>query len=315
MDLAMGNTFYFDFEVAFMQLLQSIFGGFALSVISFFSYFGEEMVLVLVMGFIYWGYDKKMGNYVGTSILLGCVLNPLLKNIFVRRRPYFDNPQIKCLRPVEKNADIYDIAAQGFSFPSGHSTNSVSAYSSMAKYKKNKVLLGIAIVMPLLVGLSRMTVGVHYPTDVLCGWLSGLVVIFLVSFLQNKIPEEKEWLLNLIIFLIAALGFFYCKTDDYYSSLGLLGGFFLSREFDKLVVHFRNSKKPVRIIVRVIAGAALFLALTKILKMPFSSEFLSSPTLAAYCVRFLRYLISCFVAVGVYPLIFAKLDKFWKEEA
>lgn len=315
MDLVMGNTFYFEFEVRFMELLQSIFSGTALSVISLFSNFGEEMVLVLVMGFIYWGYDKKMGNYVGTCILMGCVLNPLIKNIFVRRRPYFDHPGIECLRPVDKEADIYDIAAQGFSFPSGHSTNSVSAYSSIARYKKNRLLVGIAVIMPLLVGFSRITVGVHYPTDVLCGWLSGLVLVFLVSFLQNKVPEEKEWLLNLIIFLIAALGFFYCKTDDYYSALGLLGGFFLSRELDKRVLHFRNTRKPVRMIVRVVVGAALFLALTKILKMPFSSEFLASPTLPAYCIRFLRYLISCFLAVGVYPAVFAKTDRFWKEEA
>ncbi len=314
MEAIVGNTFYFDFEVAFMEMLQKVFAGAAVNVISFFSAFGEEMVLVLLLGLLYWGIDKKMGTYVGSCIMLGIVINPMIKNVFMRRRPYFDNSQIKCLRPVDKEADIYDIAAQGYSFPSGHSTNSVSCYSSIAAYGKKKALTAIAIAAPILVGLSRMAVGVHYPTDVLCGWLSGLVIICFVSFLEKKVPEEKRGLANLIIFLVCCLGFFYCKTDDYYSSLGLLGGFYLCQEFDKRFVHFKNSKKPLRIVVRVLCGAVIFFALTKILKMPFSTEFLESGTLPAYLVRSFRYLISSFVAVGVYPVLFAKFDKFWKEE-
>jgi membrane-associated phospholipid phosphatase len=47
----------------------------------------------------------------------------MAKNIALRRRPYFDHESIHILRVVEPEADIYDIAAQGYSFPSGHSTN------------------------------------------------------------------------------------------------------------------------------------------------------------------------------------------------
>lgn len=314
MEAVMGYTFYFQFEVIFMEMLQRLFGGAAISVISFFSSFGEEMILVLIMGFLYWGIDKKMGTFVGYSILLGCVMNPLVKNIAMRRRPYFDNPQIKCLRPVDKEANIYNISAQGYSFPSGHSCNSVTCYSSIAVYQKKKIFFYIAILVPLLVGLSRMAVGVHYPTDVLVGWLFGLLIVGFVTLLDKKVPEEKRGIVNLVIFLIACVGFFYCKTDDYYSSMGLMGGFFLSLEFDKRFVDFKNTKKPLRVIVRVLCGAAIFFAMNKVLKLPFSSEFLESPTFYAYFVRFFRYFLALFVAVGVYPMAFAPMDKIWKDE-
>ncbi len=150
-----------------MEFLQGVFGEGGAKVIGFLSLFGEEMALILILGFLYWCYDKKMGSYIGTMIVVGCVVNPMIKNIFWRRRPYFDHDSIKCFRPVEPREDIYDIAAQGFSFPSGHSTNSITAYGSIARYKKNKVTRIAGICTPLLIGFSRVVVGVYYPTDVL----------------------------------------------------------------------------------------------------------------------------------------------------
>jgi undecaprenyl-diphosphatase len=169
-------------------------------------------------------------------------------------------------------------------------------------------------VAPILIGCSRVVVGVHYPTDVLVGWILGLLVVLLVALIFDKIPEEKWWIAHIAMFVAGCGGFFYCKTDDYYSALGLLGGFFLAWAFDRRFVNFKTTKLPVRAIVRVLAGGAIFFAMTKILKLPFSSEFLDSGSLAAHIVRTLRYMISLFVATGVYPMIFAKLDGFWKEK-
>ena len=83
MEALAGNTFYFDFEVAVLEFLQRIFGGSAVNIISLFSAFGEEIVLILIMGFFYWGCDKKLGRYIAKCILLGIVINPLIKNIFL----------------------------------------------------------------------------------------------------------------------------------------------------------------------------------------------------------------------------------------
>ncbi len=197
----MGNTFYFGWEVALMEWIQSWLGPVGTVIASLFSEMGEQLVCVAVLGFLYWCWEKEYGKYVGLNVLVGITLNPMIKNIFLRRRPYFDNPGIKCLKPVERGSDIYDISAQGFSFPSGHSTNGVTLYASLGRYKKNRILMIIGIILPLFVGISRFCVGVHYPTDVICGWALGLIVIFLVPALQRAI--KNRWLFYGLLVLIA----------------------------------------------------------------------------------------------------------------
>lgn len=297
-----GITFFFDWEVKLIQWIQSWLGPAGTAIASFITLFGEEFFLVAILGFLYWCYDKEFGKYAGLTIVTGIVWNPLIKNIFLRRRPYFDNPAIKCLKPVDSSADIMDIAAQGFSFPSGHSTNSAVVFGSLAVYSKKKVLWIIAIIAPLLVGISRFSVGVHYPTDVLCGWLLGITVIALMTFLNNKI--QKKWLLHLIIFLISCVGLFYCHTNDYFTGLGIMAGFFLAEEFEERFVKFEITKNILAIICRMIAGFAVYLGLNALLKLPFSKDFLHSATAGAYLIRTLRYTIVGFVAIGVYPMVF-----------
>ncbi len=315
MEAIVGNTFYFDFEVALIEFLQRVLGENVINIISEFSLLGEEIALVAILGFVYWSYDKKMGTYLGTTMILGITFTSFVKNVFCRRRPYFDNPGVKCLRPFKPEADIYDISVQEFSCPSGHSTNAVTGYSSMAYYKKkNKWLTAIGIIVPVLIGLSRVTVGVHYPTDVMLGWIVGLICMFGAAALCNKVSEDKLWISHLIIFLVSLTGFFFCRTDDYFSSIGMMAGFFLTIHFEKKFVNFKNTKKPVRAVLRVIVGAGIFIAFNTLAKMPFSKEFLSSGTFLAHLVRSVRYFLGLFLITGVYPMIFAKLDKFWKEE-
>ena len=69
-------------EDALIIWLQSRMGAAGTALASVFSMLGEELVLILVMGFFYWGCDKKLGRYIAKCILLGIVINPFIKNIF-----------------------------------------------------------------------------------------------------------------------------------------------------------------------------------------------------------------------------------------
>ncbi len=301
----MGNTFYFDWEVRLMEWLQSGLGEIGSLIAQLFTICGEELVLILLLGFIYWCYDKEFGKFIGVNIVVGLVWNPMLKNVALRRRPYFDHPGIRCIRPAEADADPFDIAEQGFSFPSGHSTNGVIAYGSMPVYKKNKWLTVLGIVMPLLIGLSRVLLGVHYPTDVLVGWLMGVIVVFFVSYLQRKV--KRKWILHLVLFVTALPGMLYCKTADYYTCVGLMAGLFLAIAFEEKYVHFENTKNPAECVIRIIGGFAVYALSNMLLKLPFPKEFLASGTTAAFLVRFVRYIIVGFVTLGAYPLVFSKI--------
>ncbi len=301
-----GNVFYFEWEVRLMEALQALLPAWLISVISQLSLLGESTLMVVILGFLYWSWDKKAGRSVGLSLLTACIWNPMIKNVFLRRRPYFDNEGISLYRLIEKDADMYDIAAQGFSFPSGHSTSAVATYGSLYTLFRKRWLGILAIVLPLLVGFSRVVVGAHYPTDVLAGWALGAVVIFLVPFLEQKIGDRR--ILYAVLLVSGLPGFFYCTSDDFYSAFGLLAGFILGTLFEEKYVQFRNTREPVRMVLRVLGGGAIYLSLNTILKLPFSRAFLDSGTLAAHLVRTGRYCLIIFVVIALYPLLF---DRFF----
>ena len=297
-----GSTFFFDWEVALMVWLQARLGAAGAAVASVFSMFGEELACVAVLGFLYWCYDKKFGKFVGLNVLTALVLNPMVKNVFIRRRPYFDHPEIQCLKPVDKSADIYNIAAQEYSFPSGHSTNAATVFGSLAVSLRKRWVTVVAIAIPLLTGISRFVVGAHYPTDVMGGWLLGLISVLIVQLLQKRV---KNTLVRYSILLITVVpGFFYCKTTDYYTGVGLLIGFIGGTLLEDRCVRFENTRKPVWMVLRVIGGLAVYLALNTALKLPFPKDFLSGNSPAALLVRCARYAVVSFVIFGVYPMAF-----------
>lgn len=296
-----GITYYFDWETSFMEWLQSFADPVVTAIATFFTMFGEELVLVGILGFVYWCYDKQLGKFIGTNFIAALMAGPLIKNMVTRRRPYFDNEAIKCLKPVEGDADLYDIAAQGYSFPSMHASNTAAMYGSLA-VRSEKWVRPVIGVLIFLIGLSRVVVGVHYPTDVLAGWLLGFGMLALVSLLQKKI---KHPLVLMAIFgLISLPGWFYCKSNDFFTAYGLLIGMYLGFWLDERFVKFENTHSVVRSVLRVVGGVAIFLGLNSLLKLPFDEAFLESGTFAAHLVRALRYFVVSAVDIGLFPLVF-----------
>ena len=303
----MGNTFYFQWEVSLMQFLQAYMSDIEVKIASILSMFGEELFLVLLLGFVYWVYDKKIGLKIGMNMMLANLAFPMIKNIALRRRPYMDHPGIECLKLVDKEADAMDIYAQGYSFPSGHSANSSVAMASLAYFFKHWIFKVLAVPIPLLVGISRFCLGVHYPTDVLCGWALGYGAVFLMPFLEKKFKNPRT--LYFIIFAVGCVGFIYCKTNDYFSSLGMLLGLLLGNIFEEKFVNFDKPANAFAAVLRLIGGIGLFFGLNILLKMPFPSEILDSASAAQFALRFARYTLILFVEVGVYPMLFGKIFK------
>lgn len=296
------NSFFFNWEIVFTEFLQSFESPVLNSIASFFTIFGEELVLVSILGLLYWCYDKELGKKVGASAVCTLTAGPLVKNIALRRRPYFDNKNIKCIRAVNRKSDIYNIAEQGYSMPSMHAANSISIYGSFAAYFKSKAVKTAIAVLIFLIGLSRIFLGVHYATDILAGWVLGIAVTTIVYFLVKKF---KDYFIIAAIFGTVSLsGWFYCKSNDFFTSYGIMLGVLLGFGFESRFVNFENTKSILHNILRFVCGIAIFMALCEGLKLPFDSAFLEENRFLPHLIRSARYLISSFVAIGVYPMLF-----------
>ena len=301
----MGNIFYFDWELRLIELFQSADSPVINALAQFFSLFGEELLLIVIIGYIYWCYDKETGKRVAMTFISAFLWGTLLKGGLMRRRPYMDNESIKCLRPAHADGDIMDVSAQGYSFPSIHAGMSASIFGSLAVGYKNTVWKIVGIVLPLCVGLSRLYVGVHYPTDVLAGWLIGAAALAIVSLLFKKIENKK--IVFFIIFVTALPGIFYCRDAEYFTALGIITGFMAAFIFEEKYVAFENTRSILTSILRVAGGVIVFFIISTLIKLPFSKELRESAEVGAFALRTVRYAVAVFCAMGPYPMLFGKV--------
>ncbi len=311
-----GAIFYFDWEMQLMEWLQARIGssGFGFWLLSNLSALGEQLLLVVIMGFLYWGLNKEFGKYIGMNVLVVNVWNPMLKNLVLRLRPYFvPGYDVELLRLIDADADAMDVAAQGYSFPSGHSANAAVVYGSLAAHeKKRKLLWVLAFLLPLLVGFSRVFVGAHFPTDVLCGWALGALVTALIPWLRRTI--KNRWTFSGVLLLSSVPGFFYCGSNDYFTALGMLLGFVLAEPFEEKFVKFENTSNLWRCVLRTLGGGILYFGLNEALKLPFPRALLEAGDPAAHLIRTLRYAAVLFVVIGVYPMLFRWTGKLWEKK-
>ena len=300
-----------EWEASLMEWLQSSLGDFGTAVSKVFSIIGGETVTLLILLVMLFCYGKEAGKCCAMTILAASVWFPMIKNVVKRSRPYIDYPDRIDWKIIPTDgtteAQVSDLTVQGYSFPSGHAAMSVALYGSAAREIRAKWFRVIAVVLPLLVGISRFVLGVHYPTDVLVGWAVGLIAVGAVALLEKKVPNET---IRVLILLAAALpGIFWCTSHDYFTALGMLIGMAAAIPYEKKYIRFQDTRKIPVMILRVIGAAAIYFGLNTLLKMPFNKAWLDSGELGANMIRSLRYAIILFMIVGVYPRCFPVLEK------
>lgn len=279
-----------------------------------FSFIGGETMSLLLLIIMLFCYKKAAGKRVALTVLTASMWFPMIKNIVLRVRPYMAHREsVEVLQVVEADADPMDIIQQGFSFPSGHGATAVSLFGSIGRELRKRWMWTLAIVMPLLIGLSRIAVGVHYPTDVLAGWAVGLAAIGFNMLLVKYV--KKEWVRYVILLALTVPGIFWCTSRDYFTALGLLIAAAVAFPYEEKYVKFQDTRNVWAMILRAAGSFAIYFALNTLLKMPFSKEWLDSGELAANLVRTARYAVILFVIIGVYPRVFPVFEKVGKSNS
>lgn len=124
---------------------------------------------------------RKIGWMSACALLFSLLINNIfLKNLVARVRPY---NAIEGLIPIIKKPSE-------FSFPSGHAGSSFA--SACVLYRKLPKKFGVPLlVLAILIAFSRLYVGVHYPTDVLAGAVTGIVCSYLGEWLVSLIEKRR----------------------------------------------------------------------------------------------------------------------------
>ncbi len=294
----MGNTFFFEWEVRLIEALQSVSGKFFTSAAQFFTMLGEEYLVIVILGLTYWCFNKDLGRKVSLALSGTMIFCTLVKGLTLRRKPYMDNPTIKCLRPPHPDGDIMSTAIQGFSMPSLHASMSVAVYGTIAYRIKKLLFTVLAILLPLFIGVSRIYLGVHYPTDILLGWILGAVMVFVLGAVENRFGYKTAFI---CVLLIGSAGFFYCRDNEFWSSWGLTLGLLLAFIYEEKFVRFEPAKKWWSYIVRPALGVLVFVLVTAVLEIP---ENAITAEMLAFVYRMFRFAVSTFVIIGLYPHLF-----------
>ena len=275
-----------EFELNIIRAIQSIANPFLDGLFQFITMFGEEAILIPLIAVIYWAFNKKMGEYIAYASLTSVLVNGAIKDIFKAKRP-IGEPGIRSLK-VE--------TATGYSFPSGHTQGTASFWGAIAIYLKKNYMYGISGLIIVLVAISRLYLGVHYPKDVLFGAIFGILTSFITYKLFNKVNNKIAlYFITFIIFIPALL---YAHSADFIKGMGTFLGFALGIYVEKKYVNFSVEGKSANKILRVVIGLAILILLKVGLKAVFPNKLV---------FHFLRYFIIVFFGIGLYPAIFKKL--------
>ncbi len=169
-------------ELDFIQNLQSGLGGLA-SIFKGITFLGNEEFYLLIIPLLYWCVDAGLGLRIGSMLIFSNVFNSALKLAFHSPRPYWVDASVRAFS-----------SETSFGMPSGHAQNAASLWGLAAVKIGNAWFRWLAVVVILLIGFSRLLLGVHFPSDVLVGW--GVGGLLLVAYLQLEKPVIR-WFNNL----------------------------------------------------------------------------------------------------------------------
>lgn len=272
-------------ELEILRSIQSIANPFLDVLFQLITICGEQIVLISIISVVYWTLDKKFGEYIAYSVLTSVLLNNAIKDIFKMKRPIGEEG-IRTLRPE---------TATGYSFPSGHTQGASSFYGAMAIYLKKKAMYIIAAVMIILVGFSRLYLGVHYPKDVIVGAILGILTSFICYKLYMKF--NNKMMLYIITFIIFIPALTFAHSTDFIKGMGTYLGFLVGIFIEKKYVNFSTEGSTRNKIIRVILGLLILIALKSGLKLILPS---------GNVFAFIRYALISFIGIGIYPMIFKK---------
>ncbi len=272
--------------------------------------FGEQYFFIVVIAWLYWNISKREGFKLASAVIFSAIVNDILKIAFHTLRPFEKLDYIEGKRLS---------TATGYSFPSGHTQGATAFFITLAQIVRQKWFSIIAIIMLLLVGLSRLYLGVHWPVDVIGGIVLGVFLSYFFCHIIDSCYDDHvklrriffrlQSVVILITIALLIIDFFVLKGSMKIEGLfkvsglsaGLIYGFFIEARY----INFSPTDAGFLLkVLRFVIGIAVCIGLMVGFKAFFPKH---------YLFDFLRY---CIIAVWVtflWPAVGIFLHLFNKE--
>lgn len=184
-------------EINIIKAFQSIANSFLDVVFWMITKMGEEIFFLLVFSGIYLLYSKKFSFKFTLYYLTSVAVNAVIKLIIRRPRPYVTSSEV-----------VDRLHASEYSFPSGHSqgyfleSTVISQELGKSNTKKwlKSVIISVLYVLGVLVMMSRLYWGQHYPSDTIVGAMLGLSIPFVIDIVWKYVPKKIKEMCTVELF-------------------------------------------------------------------------------------------------------------------
>ena len=271
------------------------------------TYFGQEVIVIAVICFLYWCYNKRLAYQIGMTYFTAGLFVQTSKIIFRIPRPWILDADFKAV-------DSAIAGATGYSFPSGHTQAATSLFAPLALNTKKIWLKLVFVFCFLAIGFSRMYLGVHTPKDVLVSMGISLLFSLLIWYLQDTLinrPQYTKYIsailagISLAVITLALILLHSGTIENHYAvdcckaagaGLGFAAGFYIERSY----LNFMPQTKTIwGQALKLIIG----LGITLFIKSSFTSLF--GRTVLA---KMTEYFILVLWVLVIYPWLFSKFS-------
>lgn len=273
---------------------------------------GEETAFLVIALIVFWCVDKRKGYYIMAVGFMGTMFNQILKLACRVPRPWVQDPDFAILEQAKD-------AAAGYSFPSGHTQTAVGTFGSIAAFTEKKWLRYSSVLLAVLVGFSRMYIGVHFLSDVLAG---AAIACLLIGLLRKPVLQGSNHQMKAVIAVMLAVSVVFLMYVSFwnfpadmdphnmesgyknaYTMLGCLIGVAVVYIVDTRWLRFSCHAVWWVQLIKIVVGLLLVLAVKEGLRAPL--ELL----LPVYPARAVRYFLIVLTAGTLWPMAFQYLSK------
>jgi len=277
---------------------------------------GEETAFLALAIIFFWCVDKKRGYLIMSVGFIGTMANQFMKLWFRIPRPWVLDENFTILEQARE-------AATGYSFPSGHTTGAVGTFGSIAVTAKRRKTSVFSVILAVLVGFSRMYIGVHTPQDVIVGALTSVVLIILLKNMCMKDKGMPILLVTMVSMAVGLLAFvekypFPADVDAHnlesgvknaYTMIGSLSGVAVVYFVEKKYIQFSEKAVWWAQILKAVLGLAVVLLVKEGMRTPL--EWVLGDIMIARAVRYFMIVV---VAGIVWPLTFGYFSRLGRKK-